>query len=454
MVMSTLRRTPDADPATTDGADLDAEATAVVRRAPFSGNPNVGARGQRTQQRILDAALQVFDEDGYHQCRIDRITKRAGCSRASFYQYFSSKEDLFHQLTGRVARELSASTAALGPITADEAGWIEVREWVHRYGEIFRRNEPVFHAFNAAQESDTTVATGSRRWAERDQARIRARITGASVPPRQVDAVLSLLNETTTRAQHIGGLLRSAVPGEYSYERVEDALADLVHRSLFGRDDTVNVHPRAPHPPRALRFDPLMGDAFARAGGSNNLSTAGKRTLTALMEAGRQVFAELGYHQTRVDDVVEAAGVSHGVFYRYFENKDQLARILTAGAVTTISVVFAEIPVDTPERPVTPKPVLKRWLRRYNTAQTSDAVMARVWSDAALQDATLRANLASAFDWGRRKLVSFLEPRAFGDIDVEAMVMVGFLSSFGARTRSATEVDAAALIIQQGFLGY
>ena len=202
------------------------------------------------------------------------------------------------------------------------------------------------------------------------------------------------------------------MPGEYSYERVEDALADLVHRSLFGRDDTVNVHPRAPHPPRALRFDPLMGDAFAQAGGSNNLSAAGRRTLTALMDAGRQVFAELGYHQTRVDDVVEAAGVSHGAFYRYFENKDQLARILTAGAVKTISVVFAEIPVDTPERPVTPKPVLKRWLRRYNTAQTSDAVMARVWSDAALQDATLRANLAPAFDWGRRKLVTFLEPRA------------------------------------------
>ena len=77
-----------------------------------------------------------------------------------------------------------------------------------------------------------------------------------------------------------------------------------------------------------------------------------------------------------------------------------------------------------------------------------------MWVDAALQDATLRANLASAFDWGRRKLVTFLEPRAFGDIDVEAMVMVGFLSSFGARTRSAPEVDAAALIIQQGFLGY
>ena len=46
---------------------------AIVRRAPFSENPRVGLRGQRTQQRILDAALRVFGEEGYHGCSIDRI---------------------------------------------------------------------------------------------------------------------------------------------------------------------------------------------------------------------------------------------------------------------------------------------------------------------------------------------------------------------------------------------
>ena len=325
---------------------------------------------------------------------------------------------------------------------------------MHRYGEIFRRYEPVFHAFHAASESDATVAAGSQRWAERNLVRIRSRVEAPKVPPRQVDAVLGLLFETSTRVQHISGLLRTAVPGEYSYERVEDALTDVIHRSLFGRDDAVNAHPRAAHRPRALRFDPLMGDAFAKGTGTNDLTAAGRRTLTSLMEAGRQVFAERGYHQTRVDDVVEAAGVSHGAFYRYFQNKDQLARILTAGAVSAVSVVFAEIPTDEAQDPTTARPALKRWLRRYNTAHTSEAVMARVWADAALQDATLRANSAPAFDWGRRKMVAFLEPRRFGDVDTEAMVMVAFLSAFGARPRSAVEVDSATLVIEQGFLGY
>src|SRR5260221_4541057 len=102
---------PEAPPV--DSVQPDGGPEPVVRRAPFSDNPQVGARGQRTQQRILEAALQLFGEEGYHRCSIDRITERAGCSRASFYQYFSGKEAVFQQLTGQVARQLSASTEAL-----------------------------------------------------------------------------------------------------------------------------------------------------------------------------------------------------------------------------------------------------------------------------------------------------------------------------------------------------
>src|SRR3954468_7549769 len=109
-------------------ATLD-RSVAVVRRAPFSDNPRVGARGQRTQHRILDAALRAFGDQGYHGCSIDRITKLARCSRVSFYQYFASKEDVFRQLAGQVARQVSASTEALHPLTADRDGWLALRAW-------------------------------------------------------------------------------------------------------------------------------------------------------------------------------------------------------------------------------------------------------------------------------------------------------------------------------------
>jgi len=47
-----------------------------------------------------------------------------------------------------------------------------------------------------------------------------------------------------------------------------------------------------------------------------------------LFDAGMRVFAERGYHAARVDDIVRAARTSHGTFYLYFANKEDLLRAL------------------------------------------------------------------------------------------------------------------------------
>ncbi len=429
------------------------DSESVTRRAPFSTNPQVGARGQRTQQRILDAALQVFGDEGYYPSRIDRITERAGCSRASFYQYFSSKEEVFQQLTGQVARQLSASTEALDLLTPDRAGWETIRTWVARHGEIYRRYEPAFHAFQAASESDDAVASGSVRWQERNIARVRSRISTTILAPRQLDPVLMLLLQGMTRTHDMAGILRSAVPDGYPEDRMADALTDVFHRSLFGLDERVNVHPPATTPPPVLRFDPLIRSAFAPGEPDGDLTAAGRHTRAALMDAGRDVFVRLGYHRARVDDVVKAAGVSHGAFYRYFENKDQLARILTARAMQTVSEVLGDIPTAEADGDLPTRAALRRWLRRYNRTQADEAAMLRVWVDATVQDATLRANSAPALDWGRRNAARFLRPRGFGDVDTEAVVFVAMLSAFGSSIRPPAMLDGATHIVEQGFLG-
>jgi AcrR family transcriptional regulator len=354
-------REPAADADEDRGA---ADAGSVVRRAPFSDNPTVGARGQRTQQRILDAALRVFGEEGYHQCSIDRIAKRAGCSRVSFYQYFSSKEDVFRNLTGQVARQLQASTEALEPLTPDRAGWDALRSWVTRHADIYLRYEPVFREFQAASESDEAVAIGSARWGQRHVARIRSSIAKTELPPRQLDNELGLLHECLTRTFDMAGILRAAAPEWYARERIEDAFTDVMHRALFGLLPDVNVHQPTRKRAPTLAFDPVMLELMSDDGHGPELTASGRRTLEALMQAGRAVFVQRGYHGTRVDDVVAAAGVSHGAFYRYFENKDQLARILTARAIRTVSLAFLEVPDLAVNDGAAGRAALRRWLRR------------------------------------------------------------------------------------------
>jgi len=49
-----------------------------------------------------------------------------------------------------------------------------------------------------------------------------------------------------------------------------------------------------------------------------------RNTREKIIHAARRVFAEKGYSQTRIQDLLKAAGVSPGAFYNYFSNKEEL----------------------------------------------------------------------------------------------------------------------------------
>lgn len=53
-------------------------------------------RGQNRRVRILRAAAELFLDHGYGDTSIDAIVERAGGSKATLYNYFPTKDDLFH----------------------------------------------------------------------------------------------------------------------------------------------------------------------------------------------------------------------------------------------------------------------------------------------------------------------------------------------------------------------
>ena len=58
------------------------------------------------------------------------------------------------------------------------------------------------------------------------------------------------------------------------------------------------------------------------------LTAQGLERKQQLLDCAARLFAERGYADTRVIDIVRAAGVAKGLFYWYFENKEQLFREL------------------------------------------------------------------------------------------------------------------------------
>ncbi len=67
-------------------------------------------RRHATRERLLDAAFEVFAEQGVHASTVEQIVERAGFTRGAFYSNFTTKEELFVAL---MEREDAARLAAV-----------------------------------------------------------------------------------------------------------------------------------------------------------------------------------------------------------------------------------------------------------------------------------------------------------------------------------------------------
>ncbi|MBV8234285.1 MAG: TetR/AcrR family transcriptional regulator [Acidimicrobiia bacterium] len=113
------------------------------------------------------------------------------------------------------------------------------------------------------------------------------------------------------------------------------------------------------------------------------LRAQGKKTMRKLLDAAMTVLEKRGYHAARVDDIVKVARTSHGTFYLYFANKEDLFRALlhdVADEVRTLSETLG---------PVTPDEAgyreLRGWLGRFSDLYVHYGPVIRAWTEAEVE---------------------------------------------------------------------
>lgn len=78
-------------------------------------------KSERTRERVLAAAAEVFNERGFPNTRLADIAERAGIQAGSLYYHFDSKEALMLTLVERaVERILTAVRDRVDEVPADE----------------------------------------------------------------------------------------------------------------------------------------------------------------------------------------------------------------------------------------------------------------------------------------------------------------------------------------------
>ena len=111
-------------------------------------------------------------------------------------------------------------------------------------------------------------------------------------------------------------------------------------------------------------------------------TSRGERTRSKLLEAAREVMAARGFAAARIEDIVAAAGVSHGTFYTYFDNKAVALDALIDTVAAELQAVVDE-PWDGADGQAAVEAVIGRFVRVF----ASHADVVRVWLEVSAHDA-------------------------------------------------------------------
>jgi len=117
------------------------------------------------------------------------------------------------------------------------------------------------------------------------------------------------------------------------------------------------------------------------------LRTQGKQTMAKLLDAGLTVLTERGYHAARVDDIVRMADTSHGTFYLYFANKEDLFRALATECAQEMTSLAATLGPVTPD--AAGRTELARWLSQFMATYRRYGAVIRAWMEDQVVDPEL-----------------------------------------------------------------
>jgi AcrR family transcriptional regulator len=174
-------------------------------------------------------------------------------------------------------------------------------------------------------------------------------------------------------------------------------------------------------------------DAVGAPASKRVLRSQGRRTMRKLLDAAMVAFDRRGYHATRVNDVVEIAKTSHGTFYLYFSNKEDLLRALVAEASGEAQTLYDALSTLPAEGSAPQWEDVHGWNRAYSELWTRYAPLFRAWTDLAVIDPELLELIRDTFISMSGALARQIGPESSGHIidpDAAGLATLAMLDRF------------------------
>jgi AcrR family transcriptional regulator len=387
-------------------------------------------------ERLLDAAGAVFLAHGYRGSSVSLLCRQAGVANGTFYQYFPDKDALLGQLLARFQGLVLAELRRAAARGHDRRGRIEAV--VAALHDLLRREIGLLQLFREAEPTAGAAAAAFYTELEVELPRL---LDLPGIAP---------------------ALLARFVLGAVYFNVVSRGVWGLEHQPLPSLVQFVLHGMAPPHadPARwtwAVGREPLLPpaptvDAASPPGG-------GEATRRRLLAAAEELFGTLGYHETTVARLTEAAGVGLGTFYLHFPGKQELLAELVHRTTRRLTALVAAA-VDGVEHRLAQEVLALRAFfvfigrhgRMYRVVQEAEFVSREIGAGYYLTLARgYERSLAQAMARGE---VRSLDPLALG----LALLGVGHFVGQGARDGSASPgsdppVTATVALLMGGLLG-
>ncbi len=180
--------------------------------------------------------------------------------------------------------------------------------------------------------------------------------------------------------------------------------------------------------PRDVDGDPIGAPASKRV-----LRSQGRRTMRRLLDSAMIAFDNRGYHATRVNDVVEIAKTSHGTFYLYFANKEDVLRALVTEAAAEAQSLYDALSTLPAEGRSPGWDDAHRWVRAYSELWIRYAPLFRTWTDLATIDPDLQDLIRDTYTSLSGALTQQIGPDSSGHIidpDAAGLATLAMLDRF------------------------
>lgn len=389
-----------------------------------AANTGVGRRGLHKREQVLACAADVFLANGFHSTSLDAIAKAANSSRATVYQYFAGKEEIFRELSEAAGRAVLEHGERLGDLGPTVDGFGALHDWLTEWADIYDAHAAAFAEYPGIGTELSVIDAGPV--AEEYRRRVTARLHAAQLQGLGTDEAAA----TLMRVPHMVHLYqhRAMFPLPAS-EVVSWSLTVALQLMLF--PDT---------PAEAMAAPPTVTDMTDASTDVTEITAAEPATVTSeqspiahdVLLVSSSLFAEHGYYAVSMEDIAAAADVSRATLYRHFSTKDKILAELTREAVVEIEKSAPTLPriADTD--------AFRSWVQRYVRFHRGYRGVIRAWFDGTVAERLSDAAVGHGIGVIHQAVNTLLEVIALPDAIDRDVAGAVFLAVLGRMTEPTT----------------